>query len=187
MTSSLVLRCPSVYTPPPTLQLSTIQPLSFDQLLGQWYINLTSSPAWQGKRNVLLTYSLLGANNQRSAPMDDLITYQSVTSSKVQTLHGTDTPSQTDPWAWTWRGNGLLRIATSHWEILGHGELEGWGQWIVVYAQKSIFTPAVVNVCTREKRGLPESLLDSIKQALGEFGQDSLQALIESMYIVQQD
>lgn len=139
MNASFALRCPSVYTPSPALEPSTIQPPILEQLLGQWYITYTSSPDWRDRRNVLLTYSLLGAINQPNARLDDLITYQSVSSAKLQTVHGTDTPSKTDPWAWTWRGNGLLRVASSHWEILGHGTLEDCGQWIVVYAQKSIF------------------------------------------------
>ena len=119
--------------------------------------------------------------------MDDLITYQSVSSAKLQTVHGTDTPSKADPWAWTWRGNGLLRVASSHWEILGHGEHEDCGQWIVIYAQKSIFSPAGINVYTRGKHNLPEAVLKSIKAALEDFGQDSLRALVESMYSVHQD
>lgn len=187
MTASFVLRCPSVYAPSPTLTPSTVQPLSREQILGQWYITLTSSPAWRDKRNVSVTYSLLGATNQSNAPIDDLIKYQSISSAKLQTVHGTDTPSQTDPWAWTWRGNGLLRVVTSRWEILGHGELEDRGQWIVVYAQKSIFTPAVINVYTREKHALSQAMLKSIAVALEGVGQDSLRALVGSMYLVQQD
>lgn len=187
MNTSFTLRCPSIYTPSPALDPPAIQPLSLEQHLGRWYITYTSSPDWRDKRNVLLTYSLLNATNQPNPPIDDLITYQNVSSARFQSVHGTDTPSKTDPWAWTWRGNGFLKIASSHWEILGHGKLEDCGQWMVVYAQKSIFSPASINVYTREKHGLPEAMLESIKATLADFGQDSLRALVESMYSVQQE
>ncbi|KAI9876908.1 MAG: hypothetical protein M1830_005309 [Pleopsidium flavum] len=178
MTASFTLRCPTVYMPSPTLPPSTVRVPLPEQLLGQWYITHTSSPAWQDKRNVVLTYTVLASSiNQPYSPMDDLITYQSQSSSKLQTVHGTDTPSRANPCAWTWRGNGWLKFVTSHWEILGHGELEASGQWIVVYAQKSIFTPAVINVYTRKKEGLPEAMRKRIEGALEELGHEDLRAL----------
>ena len=187
MNTPFTLRCPSVYASSPALDPPAIQPLSLEQLLGRWYITHTSSPNWRDKCNVLLTYSLLDTPPQPHAPIDDLITYQKLSSAKLQSVHGTDTPSKVDPWAWTWRGNGLLRVAISHWEILGHGERGDCGQWMVVHAQKSIFSPAAINVYTREKHGLPEAMLKSIKVALEGFGQDILRALVESMYSVQHE
>lgn len=187
MALPITLRCPTIYAPSPAASPPTFPP-SLDQLLGQWHITLTSSPAWHGKRNVVLTYTLLSSATPTHPLLDDLITYQGFSSAKQQSVHGTDTPSSANPFAWTWRGNGWLKIAASHWEILGHGALpDDGGQWLVVHAQKSIFTPAVLNVYTRAKEGLPEDVRAGIEDALRELGIEDLRTLVGSMYSVPQD
>lgn len=57
----------------------------------------------------------------------------------------------------------------------------------MVYAQKSVFTPAVINVYTRNKEGLPEAMRKGIEAAVEEFGHQDLQALIRSLYSVLQN
>ncbi|MCJ1348322.1 hypothetical protein MMC31_006553 [Peltigera leucophlebia] len=183
----ITLRSPTTHTPSTGPSSSNIQPPSLEQLLGRWYITHTSSPAWRDKRNVELTFTSRASTSQPYPQIDDRINYQSLSSSKLQTVQGTDTPSQANTWAWTWRGNGWLKLVTSHWEILGHGQLQDHGQWIVVYAQKSVFTPAVINVYTRKKEGLPEALRKGIEAAVEEFGHQDLQALIRSLYSVLQN
>lgn len=186
-TVSVTLRSPTTNTPSIGPSSSNVQPPSLEQLLGRWYITLTSSPAWRDKRNVELTFTPRASISQPYHLIDDLITYQSLSSSKLQKIQGTDTPSQANPWAWTWRGNGWLKLVTSHWEILGHGELQDHGQWIMVHAQKSVFTPAVINVYTRKKEGLPEAMRKGIEVAVGEFGHEDLQALMRGLYSVPQN
>lgn len=181
------LRSPTTHTPSTGPSSSDIKPPSLEQLLGRWYITHTSSPAWRDKRNVELTFTSRASISQLNLQIDDLITYQSLTSSKLQRIQGTDSLSQANPWAWTWRGNGWLKLVTSHWEILGHGKLQNHGQWIMVYAQKSVFTPAVINVYTRKKKGLPEAMRKEIETAVGEFGHQDLQALMGSLYSVPQN
>ena len=187
MTAANLLRCPSTHTASPTPGPSTFQSPSLDQLLGRWYISQTTSPAWRNKRNVLLTYTLLAGPEQGDPPLiDDLVEYQSLSASKLQSVRGTDTPSRANPGAWIWRGNGWLKFVTSQWEILGHGEVDGAGQWMVVYAQKSVFTPAVINVYTRRKEGLPAPMRKTIEAAFEELGHEDLRALVQSMYSVPQ-
>ena len=191
MTALVTLHCPTVYTTSTTLATHPpLQPPSPDQFLGQWYITYTSSPAWHDKRNVTLTYSLLPSAGQLTQPfasVDDQITYQTLSSSKIQTIRGTDTQFLERPYAWTWRGTGWLKLASSYWEILGYGETEDGQQWMVVHAQKSVFTPAVINVYTRRKEGLSEEVRKSIETALEGFKHEPLTALVKSLYVVRQD
>ena len=102
-------------------------------------------------------------------------------------MRGTDSPSPERPGDWTWRGNGWLKLAKCHWEILGFGELEGCGQWAVVYAHKSIFTPAVINVYTRRKDGLDGEKLKQLKSVLKSLGDENWGQLVEGMYHVKQE
>ncbi|KAI4250404.1 MAG: hypothetical protein L6R40_000001, partial [Gallowayella cf. fulva] len=159
---------------------------STPNIIGKWYITYSTSPVWSDKRNVVLTCTpLFPVPHSTICPqLDDLITYQARTSPKVQTMRGTDTPSPSDTRAWTWRGNGLLKFVTSHWEILNYGEgpaEEGEGDgWMVVFAQKSMFTPAVLNICTRVNscRGLKEVLSGSANKEIGKLTEE-LQAVIQ--------
>lgn len=102
-------------------------------------------------------------------------------------MHGTDSPSAGKLGEWTWRGNGWLKFVTSHWQILGFGELAECGQWAVVFAQKSLFTPAVINVYTRKKEGLEDEKLKELKRELKCLGDEKWGQLIEGMYNVRQE
>ncbi|KAL9074140.1 MAG: hypothetical protein Q9157_004509 [Trypethelium eluteriae] len=57
-----------------------------------------------------------------SHKLEDVIEYQEHGKSKVCTVKGVDTISAGDNTsAWNWRGKGIIKIASSHWEILGWG------------------------------------------------------------------
>ncbi|KAI9705087.1 MAG: hypothetical protein M1836_006870 [Candelina mexicana] len=188
--------------PQKTPQITRGSPASPADLLGQWYIWQSTSSHWGDKRNVTLTYSALPSTSNNTTTtqpqLDDQITYQSRDSRKLQTIRGTDTRSTTDPAIWTWRGKGLLRFVTNQWEILGYGGMgsgeegmasgekeeeadeEGVG-WFVVFAEKSIFTPAVVNLCTRGKAGLGAEELEELKLFLKGYGKEELGRLADEL------
>ncbi|KAL8835184.1 MAG: hypothetical protein Q9170_003430 [Blastenia crenularia] len=172
---------------PPTLQSPSASNASnlptVTQLVGKWYITHTTSEVWHDKRNVVLTYTSLDPSASRPQ-LDDLITYQTLSSAKSKTMRGTDTPSPADPRAWTWRGNGMLKFVTSHWQILGFGEEDRGEDWLVVWAQKSIFTPAVLNVCTRHKEGMGVEWVEGMKELCKGMGDLQLEKAVENLYRV---
>lgn len=86
-----------------------------------------------------------------------------------------------------WRGRGWLKLISSHWEILGHGDLEESGQWMVIHGQKSIATPAVINLYTRKKEGLREDMRKEAQAALEGLGDEHLLALVRTMYLVRHE
>ncbi|ERF69400.1 hypothetical protein EPUS_05945 [Endocarpon pusillum Z07020] len=185
--ASFALRCPSIFDRSFTNNTSAVKVPIPDEVLGQWHITHTSSPAWRDKRNVVLTYTTLSSRNHDATSLDDLITYQTLTSPQLQTMRGTDISSTGKPGEWIWRGNGWLKFVTSHWQILGFGEQEERGQWAVVFAQKSLFSPAVINVYTRRKDGLDEEKLQELKKILRSLGDGKWGDLVEVMYIVKQE
>lgn len=67
--------------------------------------------------------------------------------------------------SWNWRGKGWLKIATSHWEILGWGE-RGNEKWVVTWFAPSMFTAAGVDIYCSEKEGISEELYKDIIVAL---------------------
>jgi hypothetical protein len=185
--ASFALRCPSGFDPSSPNNCPAVAIPSLNQLVGKWYIKHTSSPVWRDKRNVVLTYTALPSSNSGNTSLDDLITYQTLTSPGLQTMRGTDSPCPGKPGDWTWRGNGWLKFVTSNWQILGFGELEECGHWVVVFAQKSLLSPAVINVYTRRKDGLDEEKLRELKRRLRCLGDGKWGDLVENMYYIKQE
>lgn len=78
-------------------------------------------------------------------------------------------------------------IASSHWEVLGWGDLEGGGQWAVTYFAKTLFTPAGIDIYAREMNGLPGEVVEGIKIALGGIGDAAVQKLAAEVFKVKRD
>lgn len=140
---------------------------------------------WRKSRNVRITYKAIP--DTKPAHIDDTVTYQSLSSTSIKTVHGVDkpvnvpsttitNPAEGDPeaasLAYQWRGKGWLMIASSKWEILGHGEEAGTGNsWVVTYFAKTLFTPAGVDFYSRKGSLAPETI-ENIKAGLAELGGD---------------
>jgi hypothetical protein len=125
---------------------------------------------WKGKRNVNITYSLPPADSAGVQKIDDLVQYQAVGSEKIKSVHGIDTPTPGTPGAWDWRSKGWLMIASSHWECLGFGCTDDDNQWIVTYFDKTLFTPAGIDIYSRNKEGLTRTTVEQILDALRGLG-----------------
>lgn len=153
-------------------------------LEGTWRVTHSTLPKWKKSKNVEITYSR--APGTDPPKLDDLVTYQPLKSETVKTVHGVDKPIDVGSSAerenehrsedmqaslgYKWRGKGGLVIASSQWEILGHGEEpESGDQWVVTYFAKTLFTPAGVDVYAR-KGPLKEETLEGIKTALVDLG-----------------
>lgn len=186
MTTPITFRPPSASVVP--------QPSSFPApkekwLEGTWHVTHSTLPMWKSKRNVKITYKVItrGANIDKSPQndLDDVVEYQTMTSDKVKTVHGNDVMGER-AWDWHWRGHGWLKIATSHWEVLGYGNHEG-GDWVVTYFAKTLFTPAGVDIYSRAKEGLSESLLSEIKEAMGKVDDPRFKKLVGDIFEIKHD
>lgn len=58
-----------------------------------------------------------------------------------------------------------MKIASSHWEVLGWGEKQG-ERWVVTWFAPSLFTPAGLDIYSRRKEGLSEGLYTEIMAGL---------------------
>ena len=140
-------------------------------------------PLWKDKRNVNIAYELLPQNQ-----IKDTTTYQAQSANaKVKSLSGINTPPADNPGAFDWRGTGWLKIATSHWEVLGYGDLEDGNRWLVTYFSKTLFTPAGLDIYSRAKRGLSESELKSVQDALASLEAPELKKLVGEFFPIKHD
>ena len=155
---------------------------------------------WKSKRNVTITYQTLHPTpTSPSTPQttastppnkfESTVSYQTLSSNKVKTVKGIETSSGKDnSGAWDWRGKGWLMIATSHWEVLGYGDLEEEGQqWAVTYFAKTLFTPAGIDIYSRRKEGLEERVVEGIKEALAAIECEEMKRLVEGVFEVKRD
>jgi hypothetical protein len=141
---------------------------------------------WKKVSNVTITYSPLSSDPSK---LDDYVAYVSPTlfGLKVKSIQGIDTPA--GPGCWNWRGSGWLRIASSHWEILGYGEegrSEG-GRWVVTYFAKTLFTPAGIDIYSWNQEGLKAETVERIKKALVEVEDEVVKKLAAELFEVKQD
>ncbi|KAL3460476.1 hypothetical protein BJX64DRAFT_290295 [Aspergillus heterothallicus] len=158
-------------------------PPTNDFIIGTWHVTHSSLPLWKGKRNVNITYKLLPSIASGGPLIDDVVQYQTIDSDKIKSVHGVDTPSVGNQGAWDWRGKGWLMIASSHWECLGFGHTsDGSNQWIVTYFAKTLFTPAGIDIYSRNKEGLPQAMVDEILHALEGFGVEELTKLATDVF-----
>jgi hypothetical protein len=155
-----------------------------------WHVTHSSLPMWKSKRNVQIKYTPLPPSSS-SVPadstdrLDDLVTYQSQSSTKLETIEGVDTASGPGRGEWDWRGKKWLKIASSHWEVLGWGEEESTGnKWVVTCFAKTLFTPAGVDLYSRDNAGLHAETVAAIKKGLSEVEDENIRKMAGDLFEV---
>ncbi|KZV70675.1 hypothetical protein PENSPDRAFT_734559 [Peniophora sp. CONT] len=151
--------------------------LNLQDVMGTWYVTHSTLPMWKSKKDVTITYSPLAGDATR---FDDVVEYRSLSSSpekKRTQIVGVDTlvaPEGKPSVRFKWRGRGWLVIASSQWQLLGYGnggtESEDGPAWAVTFFEKTMFTPAGLDIYARTAAGLPDELVDQIKSGLTSLG-----------------
>jgi hypothetical protein len=131
----------------------------------------------QDKKDVSITYTPLSdvESPQGTIKFDDLVKYYPASAkpgSAPSTVAGTDHTLAVG--SFKWRGNGLLFIASSKWQVLGcnTSEAEGSHPWAATFFEKTLFTPAGLDILTRSAEGIPEPLLKEIFEKIKAVGGD---------------
>lgn len=159
---------------------------------GTWHVTHSTLPMWKGKTNVKISYKALPHDDSTPSgtpqKLDDLVEYCKEGSDKVSSVHGISRPidvggADKKGWAYSWRGKGWLMIASSHWEVLGWGEVEG-NAWVVTYFSSTLFTPAGLDIYSRSASGLSEGSLEEIKEKLMAHGNETLSKLAGELFVV---
>ncbi|MCJ1253033.1 hypothetical protein MMC24_000840 [Lignoscripta atroalba] len=188
MIHPISLRAPGAFNGPTV----GFVPPTTEWLSGTWHVTHSTLPMWKSKRNVTITYKALdpaaGGTEQGTDRLDDIVSYQSLTSDKFKTVVGVDKASGQDTGAWDWRGKGWLAIASSHWEVLGYGDGDRSGeQWAVTYFAKTLFTPAGIDIYSRSQNGLSEAILANIKKALAAVDDSGVKKLATEVFEIKRD
>jgi hypothetical protein len=98
-------------------------------------------------------------------------------------------------------------IASSHWEVLGFGEIaperpgtgtgtgteamtageEERNAWVVTYFAKTLFTPAGIDVYSRRKEGVSQHVLEGIFEALRGLQTREIGVLVDGVFEIPRD
>jgi hypothetical protein len=187
-------------------------------LSGTWHVRLSSSPFWIDKYGVSITFSLDDDDDNLEAPApaqsttsaSDLETHAVYTShmsyrtsinpsGDIKTVSGTDRRLDAGPSAQNagtipmeWRGSGWMKLVKTRWEILGFG---GGGpgtetEWLVAYAEKSMFNPPGISVYSREREmraDVEAEIREVLARMVGEAEEqgDELERLIREVRVVE--
>ena len=122
--------------------------------------------------------------------LDDYVTYQSLSGEKISKVNGIDkvAGSGDSRGEWDWRGKGWLKIASSHWEVLCWGEEEGTGnKYVVTMFAKTLFTPAGIDIYSKERAGLKAETLEDVRKALREVEDEDIRKMSSEIFEVKID
>ena len=168
---------------------------SIPWLSEEWLVTHSTLPMWKSKRNVRIQYTPLepssaSISKENTDRLDDLVTSQSLDSEKISTIRGIDKAvgSGDSRGEWDWRGRGWLKIAGSHWEVLGWGEESETGnKWVVTMFAKTLFTPAGIDVYSKDRGGVQAETLENIKRAMAEIEDEDVKKMSSEIFEIKID
>ncbi|RYP80663.1 hypothetical protein DL769_002345 [Monosporascus sp. CRB-8-3] len=172
--TTISVRAPSKYVARPADAHAFVPP-PLEWLYRTWSVTHSTLSMWRSAKNVRITYKPYEADKSSSLAIDDLVEYEKRGSqSGVKTVEGIDRPDPSSPGAWDWRGKGWLRIASSHWEVLGYGQRplaaaeggEGVERWVVTWFAPTLFTQEGLDIYSDRREGLSRETLEAIMDAL---------------------
>lgn len=176
---------PLTFRPPSSSPAKAASPFSkpaIELLKGPWHVTHSTLPMWKKNKNVVITYTLL---ESPSGAIDDLVQYNPLNSDKQKTVEGVDKPDPDVEAAYNWRGKGWLKIASSHWEVLGYGE-EDEG-WVVTFFEKTLFTPAGIDIYARRRGGLSEDLIQRIRAEMKKIDDPGFQKQADEIFEIKHE
>ena len=153
----IALMCSCAHVPMKTA--SSPQTLDAQSLMGTWFIVATNFPRWlDGTRtNPRFVYSNLNRENG-TVTCDDLVlsTYDGAD----ERIEGVDTQHPQVSSHFTWRGRGWLAPFKSEWDVAA---LAPDGSWAVIAFSATLFTPAGVDIISRQPTLDSEAMNQAMK------------------------
>ncbi|KAH8598282.1 hypothetical protein B0O99DRAFT_507198 [Bisporella sp. PMI_857] len=178
--SPITLRSPKKYNPQLPSSTTFIPP-PLEWLEGAWSVTHSTLPMWRKAKNVRITYKIIPPSTPNGPELlDDIVSSEPTARTLLpqpKEIHGVDTPDGQG--GWDWRGKGWLKVASSHWEVLGWGEREG-ERWVVTWFAPSMFTPAGLDIYSSRKEGLGEGLYKDIIMGLEGLEAEEMAQLVKA-------
>lgn len=132
-----------------------VESVTLEDLVGTWYINMTNFPMWLkgDKTSPTLNYKISERNGVKG--LEDEVKYTD--NGKQKSIKGFDKPLNDQLTSYIWRGNGLLWLLSSKWDLL---YLDQEKQIAITHFEKTIFTPEGIDVISKKKKLSEEDIKD---------------------------
>ena len=143
---------------------STNTPLTLQSLEGTWYIHFSDFPMWLKGNKQYPTFTYTIKRRKGVVGLKDEVRY--LKKGRPKSINGFDTPVDANPGSFVWRGDGLLALLKSKWNIL---YLDPEGTWAIIHFEKTLFTPEGYDVMARSEQ-LSEKMRQDIQEKLSELG-----------------
>lgn len=132
--------------------------LQLEDYEGSWYINMTNFPMWLkgDKTNPTLNYKVGQRGNTNG--LEDEVIY--LENGKQKSISGFDKPLNENKTKFIWRGNGLLWLLSSKWDIV---YLDREKQIAITHFEKTLFTPEGVDVISKKKELTTEEIQEILE------------------------
>ena len=118
------------------------------KLLGTWHIQFTNFPMWLSGEKLRPTFTYAAASS--SDTLVDIVTYEQ--RNRIRTIRGKD--RHLGGRRFRWRGDGLLCLLTSDWEV---AFMSPEADWAIIRFEKSLLSPAGHDIVTRQE-GISDDL-----------------------------
>ena len=140
------------FVSPQTSNTTKMPKNNLKTLEGEWFIILTNFPMWQkgDKKNPTFNYEV--AERDDVIGLIDKVKYTQ--NGRTKSINGFDKPLNAENTSFEWRGNGLLSLLSSKWQVLYLDDTENWA---IIYFERTLFTPKGYDVICREKQ--PNNLI----------------------------
>lgn len=114
---------------------------------GKWFVVASNFPMWLDAKNTNPAFTYSDFRMEKNELLfDDLVTYKK--DGKEKKIKGTDHQEGDQP-KFVWKGKGLLGLVRSKWQVLA---TDPKGQWLVISFEKTLATPAGVDLLSRQQR-----------------------------------
>lgn len=145
--------------------------MSPEDFRGKWYINMTNFPMWlKGDRTSPSLNYEPETRNGITGLKDKVIFTKG---GKETSIEGFDKPINDTGARYSWRGNGLLWLLESKWQVLYFDREK---QLMITHFDKTIFTPSGMDVISRKKQ-LSDNEIEEVFNIIKEKGFPSSPAL----------
>ncbi|GGD58827.1 hypothetical protein GCM10011514_23520 [Emticicia aquatilis] len=121
--------------------------INLQALEGKWHIILSNFPMWLKGDKTNPTFNYKVAERDGVMGLADEVKYTQ--NGRTKSINGFDKPLNTENTSFEWRGNGLLSLLSSKWQVL---YLDTTENWAIIYFEKTLFTPKGYDVICREKQ-----------------------------------
>jgi len=94
---------------------------------------------------------------------------------------------------WTWKGQGLLQVASSSWQVLGYrlstqkNNTLMRDDWAVIYFSSTLFTPAGLDILVRYPAQFNKETMERIIEVCKGSDDEELSKVSEGIFRVHQD